>query len=107
MSCHQTYEGTPTQLAEQLRSLPDSQKYRMILTLDEPAEEEVDTLEAAIARMTSRTSEEIVATRERLLAATPSPRELPAGMTIFDAVMGKWPGDETDEQIFEALERLS
>lgn len=103
----QTYEGTPTQLAKQLLTLPDSQKYHMTLIPEEPAEEGVESLEAALTRMTSRTPEEIAATRERLLAATPPPRELPPGKTIFDVVMGKWPGEETDEQILTALEKLS
>jgi len=103
----QTFEGTPAQLAEQLRLLPDTQKYQMTLTTEEAADSDIETLEAAIARMTTRTPEEIATARERLLAASPQPRELPAGQTILDAVMGKWPGDETDEQVFEALERLS
>jgi hypothetical protein len=107
MAYQQTYEGTPAELAEQLRLLPDTQKYQMTLTSEETAEGDTETLETAIAKMTSRTPEEIAAARERLLAASPQPRELPMGQTIFDAVMGKWPGDETDEQIFEALERLS
>ena len=101
------YEGTPTQLAEQLRALPEQRKYRMTLTSEEVKEEATETLGAAITRMTSRTPEEIAAARERLLAAAPPPEELPPGTTIFDVMMGKWPGDETDEQIFDALERLS
>ena len=104
----QIYEGTPTQLAEQLLALPDSQKYRMVLTPEEAVgETETESLEAAIAHMTSRTPEEIASVRERILAATPPPRELPTGKTIFDVVMGKWPGDETDEEIDAALEDLS
>jgi len=103
----QVYEGTPNQLAEQLRTLPDTQKYRMTLMPEEPGQEGMGRLEAAITRMTHRTPEEIAAVRERLLAVTPPPRELPEGTTIFDAVLGKWPGDETDEQIVAALEKLS
>jgi hypothetical protein len=63
MARSQFYEGTPTQLAEQLLSLPGFQKYRMTLTTEEPAEGEEVTLEATIARMTSRTPEEIATTR--------------------------------------------
>jgi hypothetical protein len=103
----QIYEGTPDQLVEQLRALPDTKKYRMTLMPEEPTEEHMESLEAAITRMINRTPEEIAAARERLLAVTPPPRELPTGTTIFDAVMGKWPGDETDEQIAAALEKLS
>ena len=101
------YEGTPSQLAEQLLSIPGDQKYRMILSKETPVEEDVESLEAAIARMTNRTSVEITLVRERILAATPPPRELPEGETIFDVVMGKWPGDETDEQVLAALEKRS
>lgn len=57
--------------------------------------------------MLNRTPEETRAIRERLLAATPPPREIPEGQNIFDVVMGRWPGDETDEQILDALEKLS
>ena len=106
MAFQQTYEGTPAQLVEQLRLLPGTQQYRMTLTSEESAED-VENLEATIARMTSRTPEEIVATRERLLAATPPPRALPDDKSIFDVVMGTWAGNETDEQIRNALEKLS
>ena len=108
MAQAQIYEGTPTQLAERLLSLPDSQKYFMTLTPEEGAEEkEVESLEVAMARMVSRTPKEIASVRERILATTPPPRELPEGKTIFDVVMGKWPGEETDEEIQAALEALS
>ena len=101
------YEGTTSQLAEQLLSISGEQKYRMTLTPEVPVEENVESLDAATARMASRTPEEISCVRERILAATPPPRELPDGTTIFDVVMGKWPGHETDEQISAALENLS
>lgn len=51
MAQAQIYEGTPTQLAEQLLKLPQFQKYRMTLVLEEPLEEGAESLEAAIARM--------------------------------------------------------
>ena len=36
------------------------------------------------------------------------PRHLPpAGQNWLSLVMGKWPGDETDEEIIAALERIS
>lgn len=36
------------------------------------------------------------------------PRKLPPpGKTAMEMVMGKWPGDETDEEINKALEELS
>lgn len=106
MARAQIYEGTPAQLAEKLSSLPVSQKYLMTLTLEEQ-DDDAESLEAAIARMKNRTPEEIVSARERILSATPPPRELPDGKNIFEVVMGKWPGDETDEEILSALDKLS
>lgn len=36
------------------------------------------------------------------------PRRLPPpGKTAMQMVVGQWPGDETDEEIFRALEELS
>jgi hypothetical protein len=65
------------------------------------------TLDAAISRLNSRTPEEIADARKRILAATPEPQALPAGKTLADVIMGQWPGNETDEEINEALEKLS
>jgi len=107
MAIEKIYEGTPTELVKQLRSLDDERSYRMTLTTEEPEEAEVQTPEEALVRMTARTPEEIADFRERLFAATPAPRELPEGRTIFDVVMGTWCGDETDEQIAAALGKLS
>lgn len=72
-----------------------------------PANGHPDPLELAVKRLTSRTPEQIMADRERILAAAPPPRPLPEGKTLFDVVVGTWPGDETDEEINEILERLS
>ena len=55
----------------------------------------------------NRTAEEIAEARARVMQASPAPREIPDGKILEDMVVGQWPGDETDEQIFEALERLS
>lgn len=68
---------------------------------------EEDPLAAAIRRLTSRTPAQIEADRERILQASPPPRPLPLGKTLADVVVGTWPGDETDEEIFEMLEKLS
>jgi hypothetical protein len=70
-------------------------------------EETVDQLELAIRRYQNRTEEEILATRARILAASPPPRSLPPGKTLEDVVVGMWPGDETDEEIYQMLEDLS
>ena len=66
-----------------------------------------NTLEHAVAAMQNRTPEQIAATRARILALTPPPRPLPPGKTLEDVIVGKWPGDETDEQIQAALDELS
>ncbi|MEO2089728.1 MAG: antitoxin family protein [Gemmataceae bacterium] len=64
-------------------------------------------LEREIRRLTSRTQDEIMAAREEVQKASRPARPLPPGKTLSDMVEGKWPGDETDEQVREALERLS
>jgi hypothetical protein len=35
------------------------------------------------------------------------PRPIPEGLTLYDVVCGQWPGDESDEEVFEALKILS
>ncbi len=64
-------------------------------------------LDREIRWLTTRTPEQIEQARERILKASRPARPLPEGKTLSDMVEGKWPGDETDEQIHEALERLS
>ena len=73
----------------------------------EAGEERVDQLELAIRRLQNRTEEEILETRARILAACPPPRPLPPGKTLNDVIEGTWPGDETDEEIYQMLEDLS
>ncbi len=69
--------------------------------------EDPGALDRAVARMMNRTPEEIEATRARLFQQSRPPREILEGKTLEDMICGKWPGDETDEQILEALEKLS
>jgi hypothetical protein len=71
------------------------------------SEQPGSSLEEDIWRMTHRTPEEILETRRRILASNPPPRELPEGKTLADVVVGKWPGDETDEEINALLDALS
>ena len=66
-----------------------------------------DLLAEAVARMAGRTPEQIAEARERALGFIRPGKPLAAGQTIFDAVVGKWPGDETDEEVAEALRKLS
>jgi hypothetical protein len=70
-------------------------------------DEDPYALENAIARLNSRTPEEIEAARTRLLAQSRPPRPLPEGKTFLDVVCGQWPGDETDEEVYAALAKLS
>jgi len=64
-------------------------------------------LEQELAWLTNRSAEDIKEARCRLFAATPPPTPIPEGKTLSDLVEGKWPGDETEEQVHSALERLS
>ena len=67
---------------------------------------EPDLLAQEIRWLTSRTPEQIAADREEVLKSSRPPRPLPPGKTFLEAV-GGWPGDETDEEVLAALERLS
>ncbi len=84
-------------------SLPDGCE----VTVEVPTPAEESALEREIRWLTSRTPEEIMKTRDELERISRPPTPLPPGKTLSDMVEGKWPGDETDEQIREALEKLS
>ncbi len=66
-----------------------------------------EVIAKAVARIQSRTQEQLLTDRDRILGLTPPPRPIPEGKTFFDVVQGTWPGDESDEEIRAALERLS
>ena len=68
---------------------------------------QLTALEAEWKRITSRTPEQILADREAVMATAHRGRPLPEGKTLFDVIEGTWPGDETDEEIRIALERMS
>lgn len=70
-------------------------------------DEDPDALVKAMARLQNRTSEEIEQTRARIFQEMAPPRPLPEGKTLRDVIGGQWPGDETDEEVLEALKRLS
>jgi predicted DNA-binding protein len=72
-----------------------------------PPNGEESSLAQAVARMIRRPPEEIAQAQARAAAIIQPGRPLPHGTTLFDAVSGKWPGDETDEEIAKALEKLS
>jgi len=73
----------------------------------EDLDEDPYALEHAIAKLLSRTPEEVEQARARIFQVSRPPRPLPEGKTLYDVVCGQWPGDETDEEVFEALKRLS
>lgn len=99
-------EGTPEELSSLVNRLP-KHRYRVeIRELVEP-ETEVDFLAQEIERRKNRTPEEIAAIRAEVMAGVRKGRELPEGKTLSDLVVGKWPGDESDDQIRVALEELS
>ena len=64
-------------------------------------------LEQELAWLANRSEADKEEAQRRLSALTPPPTPIPEGKTLSDMVEGKWPGDETDEQIRAALERLS
>ena len=68
---------------------------------DDPA-----ALKKATERIANRTPAEREAVRQELLKAIPEPLPIPAGKTVFDMFF-RIRGDETEEQVHEALERLS
>ncbi len=103
MAQAQIVEGTGEELIELLYKQP-TERFRLIQL---SGEREFQTYEEALARATTRSTNEIVEARVRLLQASPPPRELPEGKTLEDVVLGQWPGNETDEQILEVLEKLS
>jgi hypothetical protein len=80
-------------------------------SIEEPTVEaegaEPDALTAAVNALINRTPEQKLADRAAVMKTARLGRPLPEGKTFFEVVQGTWPGDETDEQIFEALERLS
>lgn len=99
----QIIDGTREELVVFLNHQPND-RYRLIKL---PVDSQFMTFEEAFTKATNRSPEEIEAARERVLKSSPKPRDLPEGKTLEEVVSGKWPGDETDEQIFAALEKLS
>ncbi|MDX1931215.1 MAG: hypothetical protein SFU56_01280 [Capsulimonadales bacterium] len=69
--------------------------------------EATDPLDLALARLAARTPEEIARARAEARAAILPPEPLPEGISLTEVVGGKWPGNETDEEIGNALEKLS
>jgi len=66
-----------------------------------------DLLSEAVARMKRRTSEEVSDAQVRAAGFIRPGKPLAPGQTILEAVGGRWPGDESDEEVTDALRRLS
>src|SRR5205807_9963142 len=58
-----------------------------------------DVLSQGLEWLTHRGTEEVRAARERILGASPPPRDVPAGKTVLDEVEGKWPGDRKSTRL--------
>jgi len=99
-----TFVGRPKELTSLADRLPDREYRFEVHAIPEP---ERDYLQEAIDRMNNRTPEQILADRAEIFANSPTPTPIPPGKTFEDMVVGRWPGDETDEQIRVALEELS
>ena len=103
----------PASLAEKARERAERAGVTLAAYLGELVERdtredaEPDALELAIKRWTSRTPEQILADREEVLKTSRKGHPSPEGKTLTDVVVGTWPGDETDEEIREMLEKLS
>ena len=65
-----------------------------------------EALARAVRAMIGRTPDQVKAAQEAALRDFPAERDVPTGKTIFD-VIPRIRGDETDEQVLAALERLS
>ncbi len=107
----------PEELESQLRTLAGDRGLSLQALLVEFARRETsagdsanavsrsDPLAAEIHRLQSRSEAEIEAVLARSIRKPIRP--LPPGETLSDVIEGKWPGTETDQEIAEALERLS
>ena len=100
------FEGTPAEIAYFVNGLPPKRYHIEISDLGEPVAER-DYLAEAVRRARERTPEQMSADRADVLAGVRKGAPLPPGKTLDDVVRGKWPGDETDEEIRAALEELS
>lgn len=69
--------------------------------------QELSAYEKVMARIANRTPEQIAEAQRRALASARPACPLPPGKTLADMVFGKWPGNETDEEIIAALKELS
>ena len=85
----------------------DEVQVQIVVLNENDAKPEATLLERAIYQMTHRTTEQIAQAQADAMKAYPPARTVPSGKTLADVVSGKWPGEENDAQIREALEELS
>lgn len=99
----------PDELESRLRALATERGISVEDLLLQIAEHEFPTPLGEVDAVTRATppvvDAEIEAARARLLTAPVRP--LPPGKDFLETIQGLWPGTETDEQIREALERMS
>ena len=76
-----------------------------VLPVDAP--DEADAPVEPVYRWANRTPEQKAIDRAEAMKYLRPGRPLPEGKTFDDVVRGRWPGDETDEEVNRALEELS
>ena len=100
----------PMEAVEELGLRPgDVVQVRIEVANEKETEEQAQSsaLDLAVHALTHRTPEQIAQAQARALEMYKPRRTVPPGKTLADTVSGKWPGNETDEQINAALEELS
>ncbi len=96
----------PEETERRLRAQASHNGITLELLLRHIAEREaIDPLADGITWLTDRTSADVEAARNRLLGQPV--HSLPPGKSLVETVEGTWPGDESDEVVRAALDRLS
>jgi hypothetical protein len=106
MAQSRVIEGTREDIRAALDQ-PEMEGRRLQLIVMPDREASSSLLDAALQRMANRSPNEISRAQRRALDAWPPPTTLPPGKTVADVVAGQWPGEETDEQVQDALTELS
>ncbi len=73
---------------------------KTVITIPTPSDDYVP-------RLRNRTVEQVERDAAALVSRDHKPHPLPPGKTVWDMIVGQWPGDETDEEIAAALAELS
>ena len=75
--------------------------------LERDAESGPSTFENEIVQFVHRTPEEIEKARAEVRAASRGPLPIPSGRSFEEYVQSLWPGEESEEDVRAALEKLS